>query len=124
MPRPRPSSCPGYRPEPTALPEATGSTVGYATVADALAALHAKPGAVFRLQAGWTVVEDGQTLWSFPPPSDPSYPSAVKRQLMQTSSGVDITTSVHCESTKAACDNLVRQFEQLNAQMKAALARH
>jgi hypothetical protein len=116
--------CPGYRAEPAPLAEAPDSTVGYPTVADALAALHAKPSVVFTAQAGWTIAQDAaaQTVWSFPPPDDPSYPSAVKRQVVQSGNELQMKMSVLCGSTKAACDNLVRQFQQLNAKMRASLA--
>ena len=117
------SGCPGYHAAPAPVAEAPDSTVGYATVADALVALDAKPGVVFRMQAGWTIAEDApaQTFWSFPPPGDPAYPSAVKRQLVQSGKGVEMNMTVLCQSTKAACDNLVRQYQQLNAQMKGSL---
>jgi Protein of unknown function (DUF4019) len=118
--------CPGYHIETAPLAEAQGSTVGYATVAEALQALHAKAGVVFSTQAGWTIAQDSaaETFWSFPPPGDPAYPSAVKRQLIHNGGSIEMTMSVLCGSTKAACDHLVRQFQQLNAQMKASLAGH
>ncbi len=122
--------CPNYATAVAAtagpLPEETGSTIGYPTVAAALDGLRAQPGVVFSTQHGWTIATNNAsaTVWSFPPPGDPAYPSAVKRQLVPEGGGEGITTNVLCESTKAACDNLVRSFEQLNAQMKAAIQGH
>jgi hypothetical protein len=40
------------------LPEAQVSTIGYPTVADALAALHSDPGVTFSTQDRWTVAQD------------------------------------------------------------------
>jgi hypothetical protein len=130
--------CPGYHPEanlqtqdarPAALrplPEASGSQFGYPTVEAALAALHSKTGVTFTNQEGWTIVEDSatETFWSFPPPGNPAYPAAVKRQFIKKGGAVDLEMSVHCEATKQACDDLVRSFEQLNAQMSASMQGH
>jgi len=125
--------CPNYRPDtnlntqaaqgapPAPLPEASGSQIGYPTVAAALAALHAKAGVTFKNDGGWTIAEDAesQTVWSFPPPGNAAYPAAVKRQAVQRADGTYIDMAVQCEATKAACDDLVRSFQQLNAQMGA-----
>ncbi len=130
--------CPGYQPaakqsEQTAvvapsvpLPEASASTIGYPTVDAALAALHSKSGVVFTIQDGWTIANDAaaQTIWSFPPPGNPAYPSAVKRQLVVQGGATNLMMSVRCDASKKACDDLVRSFEQLNAALAASLRSH
>jgi hypothetical protein len=124
--------CPGYQSSatvttpPAPLQEATSPTIGYPSVEAALAALHSKPGVVFKNQGGWTVAEDAadKTIWSFPPAGHPAYPSAVKRQIVPDANGSTIQMSVHCQASKEACDDLVRSFEQLNAQMAAGLRGH
>ena len=102
------------------IPE-TQDSIGYPSVAAALAALRAKPGTTIREQAGWTIVEEkdaaSATLWSFTPPGHPAHPLAVKRQLVNENGHVDLKMSVHCEAAKAPCDALVREFEALNQQM-------
>jgi hypothetical protein len=56
-------NCPNYHSAPTGpLPEASSNTIGYPNVAAALAGLHAKPGAVFKEQAGWTVSRMRRTM--------------------------------------------------------------
>jgi hypothetical protein len=109
--------------EPAPLPEAPDSTIGYPTVSVALAALHAKPGVRFSVQDGWTVAfdEPEMTLWSFPPPGQPAYPSAVKRQIVRENGVLVLHMNVSCGASKAVCDDLVRSFQQLNAQMIASL---
>jgi Protein of unknown function (DUF4019) len=104
------------------LPEASGPTIGYPNVAAALAALHSKDGVVFRTENGWTIAEEAasKTIWSFPQPGNPAYPAAVKRQVVEEGGSVSIKMAVQCEATKQACDDLVRSFEQLNAQMSAS----
>jgi len=125
--------CPGYQlaanqtiqsasvTQPPPLPEAGAQTIGYPSVDAAMAALHSKASVVITNQSGWTVAEDTetQTIWSFPPAGHPAYPAAVKRQLVKKDGGVSLEMSVHCEASKQACDDLVRAFEQLNADMAA-----
>jgi hypothetical protein len=122
--------CPNYPgvAEPAAAPaqplpplaEQSGSTTGYPTVAAALADLHSRPGVVFSDQGGWTIASDeaAGVIWSFPPPGNPAYPAAVKRQIVNGPDGASLTMDVQCEASKAACDDLVRAFTDLNAQMK------
>jgi hypothetical protein len=92
------ANCPNYPGQQVSnappLPESPGSSTGYPTVAAALASLRSRPGA---------------------------YPSAVKRQVVQEGGLVSVKMSVLCESTKAACDDLVRSFLQLNATMEKSL---
>lgn len=127
------ANCPGYQqstvsPRQSASPpEATGSTVGYPTVGAALAALHAKSSVVFTNVGGWTIADDeaASTIWSFPPPGNAAYPAAVKRKIVEKSGAVSLEMSVICEATKQACDDLVRSFQQLNAQITVGMrSRH
>lgn len=117
------ANCPNYPAELAPLPEQPVSTIGYPTVAAALQALRANPRVKFSTQNGWTVAYDdtNYTAWSFAPPGDPAYPAVAKRQFVPDGKGTALTMSILCEATKMACDNFVRQFETLNAQMKAAL---
>ena len=118
--------CPNYPvDELPPLDEQSGSSVGFPTVAAALRGLRSRSGVEFSSQAGWTVASDkaSATLWSFPPAGDPAYPTVVRRQIVSEGGGSTLKMDILCESTKAACDNLVRQFQQLNAQMKTSLGR-
>jgi hypothetical protein len=96
------------------------SSIGYPSVAVALADLHSKPEVRFSIQNGWTIAEDRSrfTVWSFPPEGDPAYPSAVKRTAVQTSSGVNMDMKILCQSTQAACDKLVADFNAMNERMR------
>jgi hypothetical protein len=98
-----------------------GSSIGYASVAAALKDLRSKPDVQFTVQNGWTIAEDRShfTLWSFPPESDPAYPSAVKRTAVQEAGGrVTMDMKVLCQSTQSACDKLVADFNALNERMR------
>jgi hypothetical protein len=129
--------CPNYGPGSAAGPapvasgqepleEATNSTIGYPTVAAALADLRSKPGVVFTTKDGWTVASDEATttLWSFSPAGYPAYPAAVKRQFVQENGQLSLKMNVQCEASKAACDDLVRTFQNLNAAMIADMRAH
>lgn len=109
--------------QPTPLPEAGENTIGFASVEAALAALHARPDVTWSTRDGWLVAMDprGPTTWSFPPKGHPAYPSAVKRTIVNGPDGADVNTDVHCEASKAACDDLVRSFEVLDDQMTQSL---
>jgi len=96
------------------------SSIGYPSVAAALADLHLKPEVKFSIQNGWTIAEDRShsSFWSFPPEGDPAYPSAVKRIVVQTGAGISLDMKVLCQSTQAACDKLVADFTAPNERMR------
>ncbi|MCI3135247.1 hypothetical protein [Phenylobacterium aquaticum] len=105
------------------LPEQPDSDIGYHSVAMAYVDLSTKPGIEISNQNGWTIATDvaAKTIWSFAPQGDPSYPTVVRRQVVQEAGAVVIKTRVLCEATKATCDAVVQQFEGLNAQASAQL---
>jgi hypothetical protein len=96
---------------------AVADDVGYKTVAQARAALKQMKDLSFSEVRGWTIVTDEAhlTVWSFAPRTDPSYPAVVKRMVSSTGSGSKVTTGVLCEADKAACANLVREFNNTNS---------
>jgi hypothetical protein len=102
---------------PGPLKEQSASTIGYPSVAAAMEGLRSRDGVVISIRNGWTIVEDraGSILWSFTPSGDPAYPAVVKREVVQDGRGTSIRMGVLCEASKIACDNLVMQFNKLNA---------
>lgn len=111
--------------EPAPLPEAKGDAVGYPDVATALQALQSRKDAQITTQPdGWVVVyiPTEFTIWTFTPKTNPAYPAAVKRIITKQADGMYINMSVLCEASKEACDELVRQFSQLNEKIKSSLA--
>jgi hypothetical protein len=98
------------------LPEATESALGYKSVNEALAALRSMRGVVFTTENNWLIATDeaNLTVWSFAPKGHSAFPAVVKRQAVAEGAGSRLTMSVLCESSKIACDNLVRTFAQLN----------
>jgi hypothetical protein len=106
--------------------EARSSTIGYPTVAAALAGLRTKPGVEFSEQNGWTIAADKShfTLWSFAPQGYPAYPAVVKRAAVQTTAGVNMKMDVLCEASKSACDQLMLEFQTLNQRMQGSFQKH
>ena len=104
-------------PPPSPLPETQSSKIGYKTVAEALASLKQMKDVSFSIVRGWTIVTDEVhlTVWSFAPMSDPSYPAVVKRMVISTGGGSKVTMDVLCEADKTSCDNLVREFRNMNS---------
>ncbi|MDI6625478.1 MAG: hypothetical protein QME55_12165 [Brevundimonas sp.] len=100
----------------SALPEASGPTIEYETVAAAREALRSKGGVGFTIVNGWEVATDeaALTIWSFSPSDYPAYPAVVKRQVVEEGGQVSITMSIHCEASKSACDELARTFARMN----------
>jgi hypothetical protein len=105
------------------LSEAKDSTIGYKSVAEALADLQSKPNVQISVQHGWTIVSDkaAKTIWSFAPKDDPSYPSAVKRTVEEHDGTVFVNMGVLCQASKSACDQLVMQFQQLNEHLSQSM---
>lgn len=103
--------------------EAKSSTVGYPTVAAALAELRTKSGVEVSVQNGWTIIADKShfTIWSFAPPGYPAYPAVVKRAAVQTAAGVNMQMDVLCEASKSACDQLMLEFQALNQRVQGSL---
>jgi hypothetical protein len=99
------------------------SSIGYPSVAAALTALQARRDVKTSVQDDWTVIEDGPTLWSFTPASHPAHPSVAKRTLVEKDGGYFIDMKILCQSTQSACDQLAADFQKLNEQMRASIAR-
>jgi hypothetical protein len=99
------------------------SSIGYPSVSAALESLKAKSDVKISVQAGWTVIEDGMTLWSFTPPNHPAYPAAVKRALVEKDGAWHVEMNALCQADKAACDKLMAEFRTLNDNMRESIER-
>ena len=95
---------------------------GYASVADALAALRAKAGVTFSKNGDWTVANDTDgSIWSFTPPNHPAHPSFGRRTLIEEKGAFFVKTAILCEATKPACDNLHADYQLLDRRMSEAI---
>jgi hypothetical protein len=108
---------------PPPIPESSATEFGYASPDAALAALREKPGVTIREENDWYVVNDpeGNAIWSITTPRNPVHPAGVKREFVQRDGGIHLVMSVKCGSTKEKCDELVRQFQELNADLERTI---
>jgi hypothetical protein len=104
------------------LPEQPAD-IGYSSPTAALQALRTKPGVIIREENGWYVATDPSdyTLWSIAQPSNPAYPTAVKRTVVQSESVVSVRMKVLCGASKQVCDHTVQLFQQLNNQIRQSM---
>lgn len=101
--------------------------IGYPDVSTALAAVIGTPGVVALDQAGWSMarVEEGEgrvTIWSFAKFSHPAYPTAVRRTIVDRDGMFDMQTRIRCEGPAPACDDVRREFAELEARVRARMA--
>jgi hypothetical protein len=110
------------------LEEAKGNVIGYPTVEAARKALVARDGVKVRpMQDGWLVIEDPSenAVWSFSPEGHPSYPAVVKRYTYQEAGKVMLGMTALCQAEKKPCDDLIRQFQEMNKKViESADSRH
>jgi hypothetical protein len=80
--------------------------IPYASLDEALKALHAKTGVEFREEGGWIVAYDSKAIvsWLLTPPGHPAYPSIVKRHIVNSAAGADMATDIRCFAAQAVCD--------------------
>lgn len=99
---------------------AQSASIGYSSVAEALADLKSRNDVIVEVSQGWTTITEanGLTIWSFTPSDHPAYPAVAKRVIFRDQEGWKIKMDILCEADKAACDQLVRDFEALNEQMR------
>ena len=101
------------------------STIGYASVAEALSALKAKPGVQVEITKpdAWTIIsEPGNVQWSFSPSTHGAYPAVVRRALKVNPDGdLYIEMTALCQAEKMACDKLIEEFKQLNERIRQSV---
>jgi hypothetical protein len=103
-------------------PPGATSSIGYRTVAEALAAVPGKPGAQVTVTPnGWTVVSfdaPEYAIWSFTPAGHYAHPAAVRRAVVVENGMVRVSTAALCQAAKEPCDRLMAEFAKLNEGMR------
>lgn len=102
-----------------AAPQARAQGIGYPSVAAALDALKSRSDVSISNQGGWIIIDERKTkaLWSFTPAGHPAHPAVVKRGLVEKNGNISIEMTALCQASKAACDKLIEEFKNLNAQI-------
>jgi hypothetical protein len=121
------SSFSAYGQQPASSP-ASGvaqSSIGFATVAEALTALQARPGVRIETTKpdAWVIVnEPGDVQWSFTPSSHAAYPAVVRRAIKINAQGdVYIEMTSLCQAEKGHCDKLLEEFTELNERIRQSV---
>lgn len=103
------------------VPASAASPLPYTTVAEALAALSAKEGAIKTEAEGWvTVTEPLEGVqWSFVPASHAAYPSMVRRSIARPpGEPARVEMATICEASAQACAALAQEFEAQNSRFE------
>lgn len=90
------------------------------SVEEVLLRLESDPNVDVRNERGWKVaaIESGRILYSFTPENHPAHPSYVKREVVEKNGTIYIETNARCGAKKSICDQLVRDFIELNNKVK------
>jgi len=90
------------------------TVIGYASVAEAMEALKAKPGVhIVTKPDGWIIATEPAVYaqWSFTPEGHYAHPAVVRRLIEQRKDGeVHVEIAALCGADKAACDRLMAEF--------------
>jgi hypothetical protein len=102
------------------------TTIPYDSPRAAYVALSKDPGAKLKSNAeGWEIVHvtegPNEGVWTFAPNSHPSFPSVVRRQILEQDGQMFVGMRILCGGAKAACDQYVAEFKELNEQMAKEL---
>lgn len=105
--------------EASRLSEPLSSDIGYPSPQAALAALRQKPGVKFRsYDDGWVDALDPTgrfgVWWTFPPDSDPAYPSAMRREMIVDGAKVFVDQRIMCVPVRPACGRVFQRGLAMN----------
>jgi hypothetical protein len=105
------------------IPESPSADIGYPNPDAALKALRDKPGVTIREQNDWIVLSDTaeHTIWSITSDRHAAHPTVVKRAFVERDGGVNVAMTILCGSSKETCDRVVRQFQELNDNVRSLL---
>ena len=102
------------------------STIGYASIEEAYAALQVDPEASLTEYEGWTIFKQKENgiyiLWSFTPEDHPTHPTVIRREIAKHDGEVFIKMDALCYSSKMDCDQLVDEFRKINERIKQNFA--
>jgi len=119
-----PTAAQSAPPPPPAPPAAV--PIGFASVAQALAALRARDGngTIVTEADGWVTVNEPQAAaqWSFTPAGHEAHPAVVRRIIQRSpAQAISVDLALLCEAPAAACQRLRQQFEAMNDRIVQAL---
>ena len=103
---------------PTNLLAGNESAIDYSSVSDALEKLKKHPSSNVSQQGGWSIVsliENGKhVIWFFAPKEHAAHPAVVKKMITVKDGGIETVILTLCEGPKQKCDDLIKQFKNIN----------
>lgn len=92
-------------------------------VSQLLEKLKSDPNVQVREERGWQIAEvkSERALYSFTPTNHPAHPSYVKREVVEKDGSIYLETTARCGAEKSVCDQLVRDFIELNNKVKSSI---
>jgi hypothetical protein len=104
----------------------TSTKIPYESPRAAYVALSKDPNSKLKSNAeGWQIVNvsegSNEGIWTFAPQAHPSFPSVVKRQVIESNGQLFMSMDVLCGGTKPACEQYVAEFVKMNEQMSKEL---
>lgn len=98
------------------------SPIGYASIEEAYKALANDQSASMAHYGGWTIFNQKNNgvyvIWSFTPEDHPTHPTVVRREVVKLGNEINIKMDALCHSSKLDCDQLIAEFENINARIK------
>lgn len=100
-----------------------GTNSGGLGVSELLSQFRSDPNVDVRVNNGWQIadVKSEKAIYSFTPETHSAHPSYVKRKVVNKDGSIYIDTSVRCGAEKSVCDQLVRDFIELNNKVRSDL---
>ena len=94
------------------------SAVDYSSVSEALEKLKKHPSSKISQQDGWLIVsliENGNhVFWFFAPKEHAAHPAVMKKTITVKDGGIETVILTLCEAPKQKCDDLIKQFKNIN----------
>jgi hypothetical protein len=93
------------------------------SVSQLLEKLRSDPNVQVREERGWQIAEvkSERAIYSFTPANHPAHPSYVKREVIEKDGSIYLETTAKCGAEKSVCDQLVRDFIELNNKVKSSV---
>jgi hypothetical protein len=97
-------------------------TIDYSALSETFEKLIKNPSSKISQQDGWSIVsliEKGNHVhWFFAPKENAAHPAVVKKTITLKEGGSETVILTLCEAPKKKCDDLIRQFNNINEKFK------
>ncbi len=92
--------------------------IDYLSVSETFEKLKKQPSSKISQQDGWSIIsltENGNhVFWFFTPKENAAHPAVVKKTITVKEGGCKTVILTLCEAPKKKCDDLIKQFKNIN----------